>query len=105
MRYFVVEYYQRPDGKYDEKAMLEERIKPKTLQRAMVILDYQDRKIVKLRADLAAGPRDFDRISTFFKNNRYGEVIGKLEEKYQLLDAAVAAVQSTAKKEVEENTD
>ena len=85
MRYFVVEYLKKPDGKYDEQATVERTIRKKQLTRAMVILDYKDRKIIKLRADLGAGPRDFDRISNFYKQN-YGKVIEPLEKGFTLLD-------------------
>lgn len=85
MRYFVVEYLQQPDGKYNEKASVESRIRDKQMTRAMVILDYKERKIIKLRADLAAGPRDFDRVSNFYKQN-YRKVIESLENGFALME-------------------
>jgi hypothetical protein len=92
MRYLVIEYLQQPDGKYNEKITIEPRLKDKHMTRAMVILDYKERKIVKLRADLAAGPRDFDRVSNFYKQN-YRKVIETLEAGYALLDEVTSELE------------
>lgn len=92
MRYLVVEYLQQPDGKYNEKATVETHIRDKHLNRAMVILDYKERKIVKLRADLSAGPRDFDRVSNFYKKN-YSNAIEMLEKSFALLEEVTSELE------------
>lgn len=85
MRYFVVEYLQQKDGKYNERASVQKQIKPNMMQRAMVILDFKDRKIVKLRAETGVGERNFDRISEFYKGNGYDKVIGQIEAGYEII--------------------
>lgn len=83
MRYFIATYVQKPDGKYSELVKLDSKIRNKDSITATLILDYQNRKVVKARVD-GAIERDFDKLSNFYKGH-YPQLITALESKYQAL--------------------
>ena len=47
MRYLVLTYYTKPDGKVDEAMSVTKSLKTRDLQMANVILDFRDLKVVK----------------------------------------------------------
>jgi len=91
MRYFIITYYQTPDGKYNETMHLEDKIKNRHLQEASVILDYKLQKIVKSRfTQDKAGMKpaaDYDTLNDFYKKH-YETTIKSLEAEHSPESAA-----------------
>ena len=80
VRYFVVTYYLKADGQYDEVIQTVTTI-GKTLQRtANVILDFKKREVVKARLEQPI-ERDWNIIRDYY-NKIYGQIIGELEKTY-----------------------
>lgn len=103
MRYFVVEYLRAHGGKYNEQASVHKKLKDKYLSTATVILDFKDRKIVKLRVSPTAGERDFDHIVDLYRNHGYAEVIEKIETGYKLINSIEQAVKKSETKKDDDN--
>ena len=47
MRYLLLTYYTKPDGKIDESMAVSKSIKTRDLQTASVILDFKKLEVVK----------------------------------------------------------
>ena len=62
MRYLLLTYYKKPDGKIDESMAVSRRIKTSDLQTANVILDFKKLEVVKASMGGTVVPRDWDRI-------------------------------------------
>ena len=77
MRYFIVTYYTKPNGKVDEATSVANRIKTKDLQTASVILDFKDCSVLKSSMGGVVVPRDFRKISSFY-HQHYPNVIERL---------------------------
>jgi len=77
MRYFIVTYYTKPNGKVDEATQVANRIKTKDMQTASVILDFKDCSVLKSSMGGVVVPRDFQKISSFY-HQHYPNVIERL---------------------------
>ena len=66
MRYLMLTYYTKPDGKIDESMSVSKRVKPIDLQTASVILDFKKLEVVKASMGGTAVPRDWDRIVNYY---------------------------------------
>ncbi len=77
MRYFIVTYYTKPNGKVDEATQVAKKVKPKDWQTASVILDFKECKVLKSSMGGVVVPRDFQRISSFY-HQHYPHVIERL---------------------------
>lgn len=77
MRYFIVNYYQKANGKMDENTTVAKRVKMRDLQSAAVILDFKECKVVKASLAGTVVPRDFQRIASFY-HQHYPNVIERL---------------------------
>lgn len=78
MRYFVVTYVLKPDGKFDEQVqVLEKNLTNKVNVTANVILDFKERKVVKARLNEAID-RNWDLLRNYF-HQVYPQVIEQLE--------------------------
>jgi hypothetical protein len=77
MRYFIVKYFRKANGKVDEATAVSKRIKTSDLQSAAVILDFKELKVVKASMDGTVLPRDFNRIASFY-HQHYPNVIERL---------------------------
>ena len=66
MRYLIFTYYTKPSGKIDEVMSLSSRVKPKDLQTASVILDFQDQVVLKCVIDGKSMPKDWDKIVAYY---------------------------------------
>lgn len=64
MRYMIVYYYQKPNGKWDEVTDFKNRINNTAASTAKVILDLKDKKVVKNGLNPDAG---FDDMLEFYK--------------------------------------
>lgn len=64
MRFMIVSYYLKPNGKWDEITDFKNSVRTKHLQTAKVILDLRDKKVVKNSLNPEAG---FDDMIEFYK--------------------------------------
>lgn len=79
MRYFVVTYIQKADGKFDESVqVVEKNLTNKINVTASVILDFKERKVIKARLNEAI-PRDWELLRNYY-HSVYGLVIDQLEK-------------------------
>jgi len=78
MRYFLVNYYQKPSGKMDEVVSVARRTRIKDLQTCSVILDFQQQQVVKCSIGEQVGIRDFKTIRDYY-HKHYGKIIEDLE--------------------------
>lgn len=77
MRYFIVTYYQKPNGKVDESTTVSKKVKTKDLQSASVILDFKTCTVLKSSMGGVVVPKDFQRIVSFY-HQHYPNVIERL---------------------------
>ena len=77
MRYLVLTYYTKPDGKTDESATVVKNIKNRDLQTANVILDFKTLSVVKCSMDGVVVPKDWDRIVSYYYRH-YSATIERL---------------------------
>ena len=47
MRYFLVTYVTKPDGKIDEQVEISKNLREKDITMCNIILDYKERKVLK----------------------------------------------------------
>ena len=78
MRYFLVTYMKKPDGRMDELVSVSQRCRPRDLQESSVILDFQDRAVLKSSLQGTTIPRDWQRIRDYYYQH-YAKVIDQLE--------------------------
>ena len=86
MRYLMLTYYRKPDGKIDESMSVSRRVKPIDLQTANVILDFKKLEVVKASMSGTAVPRDWDRIVSYY-HQHYASTIERLfkENGYEIV--------------------
>ena len=77
MRYFIVTYYHKANGKVDESTTVSTRVRPKDLQSASVILDFKTCSVLKSSMGGVVVPKDFQRIASFY-HQHYPNVIERL---------------------------
>lgn len=91
MRYFIVKYFKKPNGKFSEQAKSDTKVRNADLRTASVILDYKEQKVVKFNLDENHEHRDFATLNKFFKGH-YTGLISQLEAKYEILEAVEETV-------------
>lgn len=86
MRYLLLTYYKKPDGKIDEAMSVSNRVKTIDLQTANVILDFKKLEVVKASVSGAVIPRDWDRIVSYY-HQHYASIIERLfkENGYEIV--------------------
>ena len=86
MRYLLLTYYRKPDGRIDESMSVSKRVKTSDLQTANVILDFKELKVVKASMSGTAVPRDWDRIVSYY-HQHYASTIERLfkENGYEIV--------------------
>ena len=86
MRYLMLTYYTKPDGKIDESMSVSKRVKPIDLQTANVILDFKKLEVVKASMNGTMVPRDWDRIVSYY-HQHYANTIERLfkENGYEIV--------------------
>jgi hypothetical protein len=87
MRYLILTYYKKPDGKIDESMVVSRRIKPSDLQTANVILDFKKLEVVKASMGGTTVPRDWGRIVSYY-HQHYASTIERLlkENGYEIVN-------------------
>jgi hypothetical protein len=86
MRYLLLTYYTKPDGKIDESMSVSMGVKTSDLQTANVILDFKKLQVVKASMGGTAVPRDWDRIVSYY-HQHYASTIERLlaENGYEIV--------------------
>jgi hypothetical protein len=86
MRYLLLTYYKKPDGKIDESMAVSKRVKPSDLQTASVILDFKKLEVVKASMGGVIVPRDWGRIVGYY-HQHYASTIERLlkENGYEIV--------------------
>lgn len=77
MRYLILTYIKKPNGQIDEQMQVSQRVKPRDLQTANVILDFKRLRVEKASMGGVTVPRDFDRIVEYYMQH-YESVIKRL---------------------------
>lgn len=86
MRYLLLTYYTKPDGKIDESMAVSKRVKTSDLQTCSVILDFRELKVVKATLGGVSVPRDFNKIVEYY-HQHYASTIERLfaENGYEIV--------------------
>ena len=66
MRYLLLTYYTKPNGKIDEAMIIATKIKTRDHQTVNVILDFKELKVVKCSVRDTTVPKDWDRIVGYY---------------------------------------
>ena len=66
MRYLMLTYYYKADGKIDEGMTVSNNVKRKDWQTASVILDFRDQQVLKASLRDNTIPKDWDRIVGYY---------------------------------------
>ena len=86
MRYLILTYYTKPDGKIEESMEVSKKIKPRDIQTANVILDFKTLKVEKCQMGGVQVPKDFHRIVEYYMQH-YENIIKRLfaENGYEIV--------------------
>ena len=85
MRYLIIAYYRRANGQMDEVVSVAKRIRPRDLQSASVIMDFQTCQVIKCSLDGTVVPKDWQRIRDFY-HQHYAQLIDDLEQAHDEKD-------------------
>jgi len=77
MRYLLLTYYRKPNGKIDEAMTLSRNLKLQDRQMANVILDFKTLSVLKCSMDGVVVPKDWDRIVSYYYRH-YSATIERL---------------------------
>ena len=77
MRYLLITYYQKVDGKIDETTAVARNLKPHDLQTCSVILDFKKLQVIKAHMNGVTVPKDFNRIVEYYIQH-YENIIKRL---------------------------
>jgi hypothetical protein len=77
MRYLILTYYKKADGKIDEAMTLARNLKQRDLQIGSVILDFKKLQVVKANLNGESVPKDFNRIVEYYMQH-YKSTIERL---------------------------
>ena len=77
MRYLLLTYYTKPDGRIDESMTLSTKVKTRDWQTVNVILDFKELKVLKASVNGITATKDWDTIvSTYYEH--YAHTIERL---------------------------
>jgi hypothetical protein len=79
MRYLLVTYYLKPDGKIDESTAVARNLKMRDHQTASVILDFKKLAVIKAQLNGTSVPKDFNKIVEYYMQH-YENIIKRLFE-------------------------
>lgn len=66
MRYFLLTYVRRPDGRIDEQAQVARRLRPRDWQNCSVIMDFKNQQILAASVDGKTIPHDWQRVYDYY---------------------------------------
>ena len=78
MRYFIVKYIRKPNGKLDESVSASKKLKTRDIQTSAVILDFQTQQVLQSTLDGVTVPKDWWKIRDFY-HQHYKKMIEDLE--------------------------
>lgn len=86
MRYLILTYYKKPDGRIDEAMQVARNVKNRDIQTANVILDFKKLEVVKASMGGVMVPKDFNRIVEYYMQH-YENIITRLfkENGYEIV--------------------
>jgi hypothetical protein len=86
MRYLLLTYVKKPNGKIDEQIEVSRNLRRHDLQTANVILDFKQLKVLKCSMGGDQVPRDWDRIVGYY-HQHYASTIERLfnENGYEIV--------------------
>ena len=79
MRYLLLTYYTKPNGKIDEAMTIATKIKTRDHQTVNVILDFKELKVIKASMNNTTVPKDWDTIVSYYYQH-YAATIERLFE-------------------------
>jgi len=87
MRYMIITYMARAQGRrrelqQDEVVAVAQRIRPRDLDQASVILDFKTRSVLKSSVGDKIAPRDWSRIRDYYYQH-YKQIIDGLEHEHE----------------------
>lgn len=93
MRYLILTYYKKADGRIDEAMQVARNIKTRDIQTANVILDFKKLEVVKASMGGVMVPKDFNRVVEYYMQH-YENIITRLfnENGYEVVKPENAAV-------------
>ena len=77
MRYLILTYYAKADGKMDETMAVSKSLKARDIQTASVILDFKKLAVVKAHLNGSTVPKDFHKIVEYYMQH-YENIIKRL---------------------------
>ena len=91
MRYLLITFLQKADGKIDETTAVSRNLKPIDIQTCNVILDFKKLQVVKAHMNGVTVPKDFHKIVEYYIQH-YENIIDRLfaENGYERVKAAPA---------------
>ena len=94
MRYFLITFLQKSDGKIDETTAVSRNLKTRDLQTCNVILDFKKLQVVKAHMNGVTVPKDFNKIVEYYIQH-YENIIARLfaENGYERVKAAPAVTE------------
>jgi hypothetical protein len=98
MRYLLLTYVTKPDGKIDEQMEVSRRVRFSDLQTANVILDFKKLEVVKASMSGTIVPKDWNRIVSYY-HQHYASTIERLlkENGYEIVKEDLPAESDAAK--------
>lgn len=66
MRYFLITYYERPNGQMDEVVGVANGLKRKDISTANVILDFKTQSVLKCTMNGTNVPKDWEKVVSFY---------------------------------------
>tara|TARA_R110000868_G_scaffold372824_1_gene636660 strand:+ start:981 stop:1268 length:288 start_codon:yes stop_codon:yes gene_type:complete len=89
MRYLILKYYTKPNGKIDESMTVAKNLKPRDLQEASIILDFKLQKVEKCNMNGNPVPKVWDTVVSYYYQH-YTSIIERLfEENGHKIDVKV----------------
>lgn len=77
MRYLMLTYYTKPNGKIDEAMTVATKVKTRDWQMANVILDFKDLKVLKGSVQGTTFDKDWDKVVSYYYQH-YAHTIERL---------------------------
>ena len=79
MRYMMLTYIRKPDGKIDEQVQVSTKIKERDITTCNVILDFKEKVVEKASIDGTSIPRNWETIVEYYREH-YSDLIEDLEK-------------------------
>ena len=94
MRYLLITYHLKSDGKIDETTAVSRNLKTRDIQTCNVILDFKKLEVVKAHMNGVTVPKDFNKIVEYYIQH-YENIINRLfaENGYERVKAAPAVTE------------